>query len=271
MKIVRFIYANGQERIGKALSDETAELIDGDLFGAFETTGEQVRIGSLLAPVSPPNVYGIGLNYREHARNMGAEIPEFPPVFMKPTTTIAHPGEDILLPKLCTQGPEVDYECELAVVIGRRVRDISVADALKCVLGYTAANEVTARKWAKVSQIRGKSFDRFCPLGPAIVTADEIPDPQKLRLTTTLNGEVMQDGNTSDMIFSVAEIISFVSQDTTLLPGTVIVTGTPPGAGFARDPQVFLQDGDEVQVEIENIGKLSNPVAVANDQISNAA
>lgn len=271
MRIVRFVDDTGETRIGQDLADGTADLIEGDLFGDFATTGRQAPITTLLAPLSPPNIYGIGLNYREHARQSGAEIPEHPVMFMKPTTTIANPGDAILLPKLCTQGPEVDYECELAVVIGRRVRDVPRDKALDCVFGYTAANELTARKWAKHSRTRGKCFDRFCPLGPALVTTDEIPDPQDLELTTTLRGAVMQQGNTADMIFPVAELISFVSRDTTLLPGTLILTGTPPGAGFSRTPPVFLEDGDEVHVEIERIGRLSNPVSAEESRITDAA
>ena len=261
MKIVRFIDHEGQTRLGFDYKDGTAELLQGDLFGELKPLGTRTPVRSLLAPVSPPNILGIGLNYREHAIQMGGELPEYPVMFMKPTTAIANPGEAILLPE-CSRGrPEVDYECELAVVIGKPARDVSVADALQYVFGYTAANDVSARLWAKVSRTRGKCFDRFCPLGPTLVTADEIPDPQSLELSTTLNGFVMQKGNTADMIFSVAELVSYASQDTTLLPGTVILTGTPPGAGVSRTPPVFLQPGDEVEIEVEKIGKLFNPVS----------
>lgn len=271
MKIVRFIDENGRERLGRDPIDGTAEPLDGNLFGPLKPLGRRSEIRSLLAPVSPPNVFGIGLNYREHVRQSGAGMPKHPVLFMKPTTAIANPGEAILVPKCCTQGPEVDYECELAVVIGRTARDVPESEALKYVLGYTAANDISARKWAKVSRTRGKCFDRFCPLGPALVTADEIPDPQNLALSTVLNGTTMQQGNTADMIFPVAEIVSYVSQDTTLLPGTVILTGTPPGAGFARTPPVYLKPGDEVHVEIEIIGRLSNPVSSGDSRMTLAA
>jgi len=271
MKIVRFIDYNGHTRLGFDFKDGTAELLHGDLFGELVPLGTRTKVRSFLAPVAPPNIIGIGLNYREHARQMGAEIPEYPVMFMKPTTSIANPDEAILIPK-CTMGtPEVDYECELAVVIGKAARDVTVADALQYVLGYTAANDVSARQWAKVSRTRGKCFDRFCPLGPALVTTDEIPDPQTLDLSTTLNGTVMQKGNTADMIFSVAELVSYASQDTTLLPGTVILTGTPPGAGVSRTPPVFLQPGDEVQIEVEMIGKLSNSVSSEAADITTVA
>jgi 2-keto-4-pentenoate hydratase/2-oxohepta-3-ene-1,7-dioic acid hydratase in catechol pathway len=186
-----------------------------------------------LAPIIPVNVYGIGLNYRAHAEETGAAIPASPVIFMKPTTAITDPGEPIILPNACEHGPEVDYEAELAVVIGRTARDVSVASALDYVLGYTCANDISARRWQKEGGagqwIRGKSFDGFCPLGPVLVTADEIPDPQALSVTCTLNGERVQTGHTSDMIFTIAELIAFLSRDTTLLPGTLIITGTPPG------------------------------------------
>jgi len=162
----------------------------------------------------------------------------------------------------------VDYEAELAVVIGRTARNVPQQEALDYVLGYTCANDVSARRWQKRGGggqwVKGKSFDSFCPLGPVIVTSDEIGDPQALGLRSILNGSVMQDGNTSDMIFPVARLIHLLSQDTTLLPGTVILTGTPSGVGFTRTPPVFLAPGDEIVVEIENIGRLLNPVVQAD-------
>ena len=191
------------------------------------------------------------------------EEPKLPIVFAKPTSALCHPEYPIRLPA-CQQDEEVDYECELAAIIGRPVRDVAVEDALDYVLGYTCANDVSARKWqlnAGGGQwIRGKGFDTFCPLGPVLVTADEIADPQNLNIKTILNGQTMQDHTTADMIFSVAEIISFLSQDTTLLPGTVILTGTPQGVGFARKPPVWLKSGDEVTIELEGIGQLNNSV-----------
>jgi len=160
--------------------------------------------------------------------------------------------------------PEVDYETELAVVIGRAAKDVDTAEALHYVLGYTAANDVSARRWqgkrGAGQWVRGKSFDTFCPLGPELVTPDELEDPQNLRLTCVLNGQVMQDANTSDMIFPVAELISYLSSGATLLPGTVILTGTPSGVGFTRKPPVFLMPGDTVEVSVEGIGTLRNPV-----------
>jgi 2-keto-4-pentenoate hydratase/2-oxohepta-3-ene-1,7-dioic acid hydratase in catechol pathway len=265
VRIIRFIDRYGDERLGTDLVAGSAEVLEGRLFGELSRSGRRIGISKLLAPISPPNIFGIGLNYAEHVRQLGAGMPDRPVVFMKPTTAIANPGEPILLPDCCVNGPEVDYECELAVVIGRAARDVAEGEALSYVFGYTAANDITARHWAKsTSRTRGKSFDRFCPLGPALVTADEIPDPQCLALTTTLNGLVVQKGSTADMIFSVAELVSFLSQDTTLLPGTLILTGTPPGSGITRNPPSYLRAGDRVCVEVEMVGCLSNDVDLSD-------
>ncbi len=267
MRIVRFLDATGAVRLGRDLGDGTAQPLSGELFGRPSPSGNPVPIGRLLAPFDPTNIFCIGLNYREHAAESGQALPERPVIFMKPTTCVIGPGDAITIPASCDPAGEVDYECELAVVIGKPARNVSVASALSYVLGYTAANDVSARKWQKSGGggqwIRGKSFDTFCPLGPALVTADEIPDPMTLRIKTVLNGQVMQDHTTGDMIFSVSELVSRLSQDTTLLPGTVILTGTPQGVGMARNPPVWLKPGDEVTIELELVGRLTNPVAAA--------
>ena len=271
MRIIRFLDPEGHEQLGQDLGDGTADLLDGGLFAEDgrlpKASGQTAKIAKLLAPLQPSNIFCIGLNYREHAKEGGLPVPEFPVLFAKPTTALNNPHGPIRIPAVCVQEPEVDYECELAVIIGKRGRDISEADALHHVLGYTCANDVSARFWQLKrgggQWIRGKGFDTFCPLGPALVTTDQIPDPQALRLTTTLNGELMQDGHTSDMVFSVAQLISFMSQDTTLLPGTVILTGTPHGIGFARKPPILLKPNDQVVIEVEGIGKLENPVEAA--------
>lgn len=219
---------------------------------------EEVR---LYAPIkNPQKIIGIGMNYEDHAREIGADIPEKPIVFAKYPNTICGPGDPIVLPPITSQP---DYEAELAVVIGREVRNISEADALDHVFGYMNANDVSSRdlQFSEGGQwTRSKSIDTFCPVGPYIVTADEVGDPQNLRVRCILNGEVMQDGNTEKMIFSVAELIAFLSSGMTLVPGDIIVTGTPPGVGSARDPQVWLKDGDEVTIEIEGLGFLTNPL-----------
>ena len=265
MRIIRFVDKSGDTHYGEDLGEGRAQPLDGDLYEGLEPSGEVSQVDRLLAPILPTNIFCIGLNYREHAEESNVPIPEEPIPFMKPTSVLLDPGEPILIPACCNQhGEEVDYECELAIVIGKPARNVSEADALKYVLGYTAANDVSARHWqierCGGQWIRGKSFDTFCPLGPALVTADEIPDPQTLSIKTVLNGEVMQDHTTADMIFSCARLISFLSADTTLLPGTVILTGTPQGVGFARTPPRLLKDGDVVTIELDKIGQLTNPV-----------
>ncbi len=264
MKIARFHDPSGVVRYGIPIDETHAHPLEGDLYEGLTETSDTLSVSKWLAPVAPPNIFCIGLNYRAHAQETGAKIPGNPVIFMKPTTAITNPGDPVPLPAACERGPEVDYEAELTVVIGRTAKDVPEAQALHYVLGYTCANDISARKWQKHGGggqwIRGKSFDGFCPLGPVLVTADEIPDPQALDVRCLLNGETMQTGNTSDMIFTVAQLIAHISRDTTLLPGTLILTGTPPGVGFARKPPVFLADGDLVRVEIENIGALENPV-----------
>lgn len=269
MRITRFEDEKGLIRTGRDTGDGNAEVLSGVMFDAsnpLKPTGERVRVAKPLAPLVPTNIFCIGLNYREHAKEGGNPIPTAPVVFMKPTTALTHPGAVVQIPKACPV-PEVDYECELAVVIGHTARDVSEADALKYVFGYTAANDVSARRWQKNNGgqwIKGKGFDTFCPVGPVLVTAgtgeDDIANPQGLTLKTILNGQTMQSHTTADMIFSVAQIISFLSQGMTLLPGTLILTGTPQGVGVARNPPVFLKPGDEVVIEMEKVGRLVNRV-----------
>lgn len=265
MRLARCLTPDNQVQWAEIDAEGRALRLDGsDVFAGLTRTGEPLAVARQLAPVVASTIFGIGLNYRAHAAETGAPLPEQPVVFMKPVTTITDPGHAIRLPAACEHGPEVDYEAELAVVIGRTCRDVRPEDALDCVFGYTCADDVSARRWQKHGGggqwIRGKSFDTFCPLGPVLVTADEIPDPQALDIGCRVNGRVMQAGSTADMIFPVRELIAFLSRDTTLLPGTVILTGTPAGVGFARNPPVFLADGDEVTVAIERIGELTNPV-----------
>ena len=262
MRIIRFIDEAGKPRFGKDFANGEATLLEGDSITDLVETDQTCNVKKLLAPLVPSAIIGIGLNYHQHAKENGLEIPRYPVIFMKNPASLANPGDPIYLHPSCMQPPEVDYEAELAVVIGQAAKDVSTVEALGCVLGYTAANDVSARRWqgrrGAGQWVRGKSFDSFCPLGPELVTADELPDPQNLRLTCELNGQVMQDANTGDMIFPVAEIISFLSSGTTLLPGTVILTGTPGGVGFTRKPPVYLMPGDTVKVILEGIGTLSN-------------
>lgn len=264
MRIVRFIDEKGQIRYGRNYKDETVELLEGDLCSGLNPTGETCGVKKLLAPVVPPAVFGIGLNYHKHAQETGLETPRYPVLFMKNPAAVTNPADPILLHPCCMEPPEVDYEAELAVVIGQAAKDVPAAEALNYVRGYTAANDVSARRWqgkrGAGQWVRGKSFDTFCPLGPELVTPDELNDPQNLRLTCVLNGQVMQDANTSDMIFPVTELIAYLSTGVTLLPGSVILTGTPSGVGFTRKPPVYLMPGDTVEVTVEGIGTLTNPV-----------
>ncbi len=263
MKIIR--YQDSQGNIGHAArqSDGSALVIEGDIYGAHRVTDRAADVAKLLAPVQPTAILCIGLNYKFHAEESGAAIPENPVLFMKSPGAVQNPGDPILLPtKLKSES--VDYECELAVVIGRAAKNVSRENALEYVLGYTCANDVSARDWQLKGGgnqwCRGKTFDTFCPLGPVLVTGDEIPNPNALAIKTVLNGETVQDWNTNDMIFDVPAIIAFLSASTTLLPGTVILTGTPHGVGMARKPPLWMKAGDSVTIEIEGIGALTNPV-----------
>lgn len=258
MQIIRYLDSTGHVHHAA-----DGNRIDGDIFGRYRITTEKADVRKLLAPVEPRVFLCIGLNYRRHAEETKAMIPKYPVVFMKNPAAVQHPGDPILLPTHL-QSDEVDYECELAVVIGKTAKNVSRADALDYVLGYTCANDVSARDWQKQkggSQwCRGKSFDTFAPLGPCLVTPDEIPNPNALKIKTIVTGEVLQDWTTSDMIFDVPTLIEFLSGSTTLLPGTVILTGTPHGVGMARTPPRWLKPGDTVTIEIEKIGQLTNPV-----------
>ncbi len=206
----------------------------------------------------PGKIVCVGLNYRDHAEESGMEIPAWPLLFAKWPSSLIGPGRPIVLPPQTTQ---VDYEAELGVVIGERAWRVGIDDALDHVAGYVCANEVSARdiQFADGQWTRGKSFDTFGPVGP-ITPAAEISDPQVLRIRCLLNGELVQDSSTAQMIFSVAEVIAFVSDGITLEPGDLILTGTPAGVGLGRTPPVYLEDGDEVTIEIDGLGSLTNPV-----------
>ncbi len=218
----------------------------------------------LLAPIPRPGkIIGIGLNYLDHARETGAAIPTKPIMFAKFSSSVIGPYDTIHVIPDVTQ--RVDYEAELGVVIGKAASRVSVDDALNYVFGYTNINDVSARDIQKGEQygrqwVRGKSFDTFCPMGPRIASADEIDDPQNLSVRATVNGGLLQDGNTCDMIFNVAALISYISQGITLEPGDIIATGTPNGVGDARKPPLYLKKGDVIEIEVGNLGKLINPV-----------
>ena len=263
MKIIRFESEDEQIYFGTQISEQEASILEGDLFGEYRIGARRAKIRKWLAPIQPVDILCIGLNYRKHAAEGNQPIPEFPVLFMKNLGTVQNPGGDIVLPRKL-KSESVDYECELAVVIGKRCHNVSKSQALDYVLGYTCANDVSARDWQMKyggSQwCRGKTFATFCPLGPCLVTKDEIPNPNALGIRTILNGNTMQDWNTNDMIFDVPTLIEFLSGSTVLLPGTVILTGTPHGVGGARKPPIFLKHGDQVTIEIDGIGALTNPV-----------
>jgi 2-keto-4-pentenoate hydratase/2-oxohepta-3-ene-1,7-dioic acid hydratase in catechol pathway len=212
-----------------------------------------------LSITRPGKIVCVGLNYRDHAEEGGLELPEAPLLFAKWPNSLIGDGDPIVLPPETTQ---VDYEAELGVVIGAIARRVAERDALDHVEGYICLNDVTARdlQFGDGQWTRGKSPDTFCPVGPRLVAREEIGDPQALGIRCLLNGEAMQDSSTAQMIFSVAEIIAYVSQIITLEPGDLIATGTPAGVGVFRDPKVLLEDGDEVSVEIQGVGTLTNPV-----------
>ena len=263
MKIIRYNDSKGNIGHAAQQTDGSAFKLDGDIYNSPKVTREKAEVARVLAPVAPSSIICIGLNYRKHAEESGAKFPEFPVVFFKGINTLQHPGGPIQLPTHL-RSDEVDYECELAVVIGRPCKNVSRGQALSCVLGYTCANDVSARDWqikrGGGQWSRGKTFDTFSPLGPCLVTSDEITNPNALKIRTVLNGQVMQDWTTSDMIFDIPTLIEFLSGSTTLLPGTVILTGTPHGVGMAAKPPRWLRPGDQVSIEIEKIGTLTNPV-----------
>lgn len=255
MKIARFVTAGGDPRFGIVDGDALVVLAADPMFAGFDTTGERVPLAEakVLAPVIPRSkVVAVGRNYADHAREFGNEVPAEPMLFFKPNTSVIGPGEAIVLPP---QSERVEFEAELAVVIGKVARNVSEDRAADVIFGYTVANDVTARdlqrsdgQWA-----RAKGFDTFCPLGPVIETEF---DPSGKRIGAVVNGEVKQDGSLDDMVHSIARVIEFASAAFTLLPGDVILTGTPAGVGP-------LVPGDRVEVAVEGIGTLVNPVRAA--------
>jgi len=217
---------------------------------------------TLRPPIpAPSKLIFFGLNYADHAAESGAPLPKVPIFFAKWNNSLVAHGEPIVVPPLTSQP---DYEAELGVVVGRRARDVAAADALSYVAGYTCVNDVSARdlQLGSPQWTHGKAIDTFSPMGPWLVTADEIPDPQRLGIRCEIDGEVLQDSSTKEMVFTVADLISFLSQTMTLEPGDVLATGTPPGVGMGRTPQRWLRDGERVAVEIEGIGRLENPVQI---------
>lgn len=263
MRIVRYLDPSGKTGFASEEKEGSYLQLEGEPFDGLRKTSQPARIERLLAPVVPTAIWAIGLNYRLHATEASLSIPEFPVVFAKGVNAIQDPDGAVLLPskKYSTQ---VDYECELVVVIGKACKDVPRARALDYVAGYTCGNDVSARdwqlKWGGSQWCYGKSFDTFAPIGPCLVTPESLPLANGLRIQTILNGRAVQDANTREMIFDVPALIEFLSRSTTLMPGTLIFTGTPQGVGMGQNPPRWLAEGDEVSVVIEGIGKLSNRV-----------
>ena len=265
MRLVRFSHTAEISYGILNASCEEITPIRGDIFGDWTRQGARLALKDvrLRAPVQPPNILAIGRNYRAHAMEFASNaqnvpLPKEPTLFIKANTAVADPNQTIMLPTVASK--EVDYEAELVIVIGRRAHNVPEYDAKKFILGYTCGNDVTARDRQRVDGqwARGKSFDTFAPLGPWIET--EL-NPDACNIQCRLNGRIMQDSNTQDLIFDTSKLVSYLSKGMTLMPGTVIMSGTPAGVGAARKPPVFLADGDVIEVEIEGIGVLRNPVA----------
>ncbi|CAG8563687.1 5288_t:CDS:2 [Paraglomus occultum] len=274
-RLIRFIGEDGSIHQGEPILSENnlksidglkAKLIEGNIFdNTAKVTDNIVPIRKLLSPLSAsqvPLIRCIGLNYKKHALETNQPTPKYPILFIKPSTAVQDPFEPVRLPKIAAN--HVDYEAELAVVIKKECKNVDKEKALEYVLGYTAGNDVSAREWQKTlgggQWSFSKGFDTFSPLGPMLVSTTAITNPNNLRIRMIVNDVKVQDSNTSDMVFDVASLVSFLSQSTTLLPGTVILTGTPEGVGFAKNPPIYLKAGDKMTVEIENIGQLTNYV-----------
>ncbi|AQQ71865.1 Ureidoglycolate lyase [Limihaloglobus sulfuriphilus] len=260
MKIARIQKIHGGSVLYALLEDDRYMVIKDPFAEKIEITGEEVAFDQahLLAPVEPRQIIAIGVNYREHAAECGRPLPDAPVVFVKTLNTLIGSGEDIVLPAMAPD--EVDFEAELAIVVGKTAKNITPEQADDYILGYTCAMDISARdcqlrldmQWA-----RGKCFDTFCPAGPCIATG---LDGDNLGISLKLNGETMQDSNTSDMIFGCRYLVSYLSRCMTLMPGSMILTGTPPGVGVGREPKVFLRPGDKLEMQIEGIGRLEHRV-----------
>lgn len=263
MRILRYQNSAGQIGYGIEHADGKVTRAEGNPFEGIKDSGKVDNVVKRLSPIEPKAILCIGLNYAAHAAEGNRPNPERPVLFMKTPSAVQNPGDPIVLPRQL-RSDRVDYEAELAVVIGRACKNVTRESAIDYVAGYTCGNDVSARDWQRGGGggqwCRGKTFDTFAPLGPVLVTPDELGDPGTLRIETKINGETLQDASTSDMIFDVPTLIEFLSASTTLEPGTVILSGTPQGVGFARNPPRYLVPGDEVTVTIDRIGSLTNPV-----------
>ncbi|KAH6660337.1 hypothetical protein BKA67DRAFT_547672 [Truncatella angustata] len=274
-RLIRFLAKDGRVYYGDAIfpgvndisKTKQARILTGDIFGKHEVTDQVVDVKHLLAPLALEDVKTVrclGLNYEQHAKESKMPVPKYPVLFYKPVTSLAGPSDPIPVHEMAQEELGLDYECELVAVIGKRCSDVSESNALDYVLGYAVGNDVSHRDW----QIKrgggqwslGKGFDGWAPYGPGIVSSKVIKDPQTLKISTKLNGKIVQDSSTADMIFSVKQTIAFLSRGTTLLPGDLIFTGTPQGVGMGREPKLWLKDGDVVEVALEGVGSITNKV-----------
>ena len=264
------ILPEGTTDIGSA---KQARIVGGTIWNGGQVTDSIINIQKFLQPLDPSSIGTVrclGLNYREHALESKMPIPKYPVLFYKPWTALAGPFEDIVVPKIAQEVPSIDYECELVAIIGKEGQDIPEDRALNHVLGYTVGNDVSQREWqinrGGSQWSMGKCFDTFAPYGPGIVNSELIKDPTNLTISTKVNGELVQKSTTNDLIFSVAQTISFLSQGTTLKPGDMIWTGTPQGVGMGRNPQLWLKDGDVVEVSLDGVGTCVNRVRFAKQE-----
>lgn len=271
----RFADSAGNVSYGIQKADGSFNVAEGCPFkGTLKDTGVKAAVARFLAPVEPKDLVCIGLNYRKHADELKLPYPHNPVVFFKSSNAATGNGAEVVKPRITEK---MDYEVELAVVIGRDCKDVPLEEALNYVLGYTAANDLSTRDWQKHPEMAGgqwcrsKMFDGFAPMGPVVVTKDEIPDPHVLRLQSWVNGEPMQDSTTGDFIFNIPQVISFLSIGTTIPAGTVILTGTPKGVAEGRTPQNWLQPGDKVAVQIEKIGRIENTIVADRSPVKGFA
>ncbi|KAI1208994.1 uncharacterized protein F4807DRAFT_428377 [Annulohypoxylon truncatum] len=281
-RLIRFLAKNGKTYYGDAILPEgvtdiaktkKAKVIKGDIFGKHEVTDQVADVRLLLAPLALEDVKTVrclGLNYALHAKEAGLPLPKYPVLFFKPVTSLSGPTDPIPVHPIAQEEEGLDYECELVVIIGKEARDVSEADALDYVLGYAIGNDVSHRDWQVArgggQWSLGKGFDGWAPYGPGIVTSNLIKDPQTLKISTRLNGQTVQESNTADQIFNVRQTISFLSRGHTLLPGDLIWTGTPSGVGMGRTPKLWMKDGDVVEVELENVGVVTNKVEFLKEE-----
>ncbi|KAK2600220.1 hypothetical protein QQS21_005016 [Conoideocrella luteorostrata] len=281
-RLVRFLARDGRTYYGDAIlpqgvtdisKSRQARMITGDIFGKHNVTDQIIDIRLLLPPLDPAHIKTVrclGLNYADHAKETNMPQPKYPILFYKPATALSGPSDSIPVPFVAQEGAGLDHETELVIVIGKRCKDVPEPEALNHILGYSVGNDVSHRdwqiKWGGSQWSHGKSYDGWAPYGPGIVSTDVIKDPHRLKIWTKVNDEIRQNGTTADLIFGVEKTVSLLSRGVTLLPGDVIFTGTPAGVGMGRKPQVWLKDGDVVEVGLEQVGVCINKIEFSKDE-----